>query len=162
MSVSLASFVLCFFSIQGCLAATAVSPPYNAFKSSSAYSVNLWKLNQQEHQQSHNFLVLSQESRNFASSFPTQWFIQPLDHFAKNSPTFGQRYWVNSRHYIPGSGRPVIVIDGGEITGEKRLGLLDTGIADILAKATSGVAVVLEHRYYGMYQRSSQHVVLSN
>ena len=79
--------------------------------------------------------------------FPAQWFTQPVDHFSPDSPTFGQRYWVNKRHYVPGTNAPVIVIDGGETSGEDRIAFLDTGIADILAKATGGIGVVLEHRY---------------
>jgi hypothetical protein len=39
------------------------------------------------------------------------------------------------------------MIDGGETSGEDRLPFLDTGVADILAKATGGIGVVLEHRY---------------
>lgn len=97
------------------------------------------------------------------SEFPPQTFLQPLDHDDPSSPTFEQRYWVNTRHYKKGG--PVIVIDGGETSGEDRLPVsfdssfdhvlsvpiqfLDTGIADILAKATHGLGVVLEHRYYG-------------
>jgi len=81
-----------------------------------------------------------------AKEFPEQTFTQPVDHFAKDSPTFGQRYWVNKRHYVPGTNAPVIVIDGGETSGENRIPFLDTGIADILAKATGGIGVVLEHR----------------
>ena len=82
------------------------------------------------------------------SEFPEQWFEQPLDHFDENNGhTFKQRYWVNKRHYKKGG--PVIVLDGGETSGEDRLPFLDTGIVDILTKATSGLGVVLEHRYYG-------------
>ena len=84
--------------------------------------------------------------------FPEQWFTQPIDHFSSDSPTFGQRYWVNKRHYIPGTNAPVIVIDGGETSGEDRIPFLDTGIADILAKATGGIGVVLEHRYVRDYR----------
>ena len=94
----------------------------------------------------------SQPNRPTATSdavkeFPEQWFTQPVDHFSQDSPTFKQRYWVNKRHYVPGTNGPVIVIDGGETSGEDRLPFLDTGIADILAKATGGIGVVLEHRY---------------
>ncbi|KAG6332495.1 hypothetical protein ID866_6597 [Astraeus odoratus] len=81
--------------------------------------------------------------------FPEQYFTQPIDHHDPTVGTFGQRYWVNTRHYIPGSGGPVIVLDGGETSGEDRIPFLDTGIVDILANATGGVGVVLEHRYYG-------------
>ncbi|EJD41230.1 peptidase S28 [Auricularia subglabra TFB-10046 SS5] len=82
------------------------------------------------------------------AKFPARWFRQPLDHFdRKRRDTFLQRYWVNDRHYR--SGGPVIVLDGGETSGENRLPFLDTGIVDILAKATHGLGVVLEHRYYG-------------
>ena len=80
------------------------------------------------------------------NEFPEQWFTQPLDHFSSDSPTFGQRFWVNKRHYVPGKNAPVIVIDGGETSGEDRLPFLDTGIADIIAKATGGIGVILEHR----------------
>ena len=83
---------------------------------------------------------------NATEEFPEQWFTQPLDHFTEGSPTFKQRFWVNKRHYVPGTNGPVIVIDGGETSGEDRLPFLDTGIADILANATGGIGVVLEHR----------------
>jgi hypothetical protein len=85
-----------------------------------------------------------------ARKFRAQTFTQPLDHFHNTTDaTFPQRFWVNARHYKPRPGAPVIVIDGGETSGEERLPFLDTGIADILARATGGVGVVLEHRYYG-------------
>ncbi|KAL1702481.1 serine carboxypeptidase S28-domain-containing protein [Schizophyllum commune] len=93
----------------------------------------------------------SQEPLNQAyEEFPAQWFEQPLDHFNNETgDTFGQRYWVNKRHYVPGTNAPVIVLDGGETSGEDRLPFLDTGIVEILTRATGGVGVVLEHRYYG-------------
>ncbi|KAH9958388.1 peptidase S28 [Lactifluus volemus] len=82
--------------------------------------------------------------------FSVQTFTQPLDHFDNTTDaTFQQRFWVNTRHYKPRHGSPVIVIDGGETNGEDRLPFLDTGVGDILARATGGIAVVLEHRYYG-------------
>ncbi|EPQ50969.1 peptidase S28 [Gloeophyllum trabeum ATCC 11539] len=84
------------------------------------------------------------------AEFTAYTFEQPLDHFSNaTADTFGQRYWVNTRHYKPGTNAPVIVLDGGETSGEDRLPFLDTGIVEILAKATGGVGVVLEHRYYG-------------
>lgn len=51
-------------------------------------------------------------------TFDAYYFEQPLDHFSNGttSEKFGQRYWVNSRHYAPGG--PVIVLDGGETSGE--------------------------------------------
>ncbi|KAH9057717.1 peptidase S28 [Lactarius vividus] len=89
-------------------------------------------------------------SRPATLKFRAQTFTQPLDHFYNTTDaTFPQRFWVNARHYKPRPGAPVIVIDGGETSGEDRLPFLDTGIADILARATGGVGVVLEHRYYG-------------
>lgn len=83
--------------------------------------------------------------------FPERFFEQPIDHADPSKGTFKQRYWVNTRHYVPGSNGPVIVLDGGETSGEDRLPFLDTGIVEILANATGGVGVVLEHRYYGMH-----------
>ncbi|QRV75051.1 Serine carboxypeptidase S28 [Ceratobasidium sp. AG-Ba] len=79
---------------------------------------------------------------------PAHYFEQPLDHFDKSvNKTFGQRYWINTDYYEPGG--PVFVLDGGETSGEDRLPFLQTGILSILANATKGLGIVLEHRYYG-------------
>jgi len=135
--------------------------------------VNLWKLDK-HHRTAQNVYdaedVLQkpflQGKTRKSYDFPAQWFKQPLDHFDKESKhSFHQRYWVNTRHYKPRKGAPVIVLDGGETSGEvilfpklssivlidmqDRLPFLDTGIVEILARATGGVGVVLEHRYYG-------------
>jgi hypothetical protein len=128
----------------------------NATITRGAQGVNLWKLNQLRNSNSAGFVVQHGQTVSVVTpeddypEFPEQYFTQPLDHFSnETTDTFGQRYWVNTRHYKSGMGGPVIVLDGGEITGEVRLPFLDTGIVDILAKATGGVGVVLEHRYYG-------------
>lgn len=81
--------------------------------------------------------------------FVPRYFEQPIDHDQPSFGKFQQRYWVNPRYYRPGG--PVIVQDGGETSGETRLPNLDTGIIDILANATSGIGIVLEHRYYGKF-----------
>ncbi|KAH0585852.1 hypothetical protein H2248_007139 [Termitomyces sp. 'cryptogamus'] len=102
--------------------------------------INLWKLERAQ----------AAKGARADSDFEARWFEQPLDHFSKESNhTFLQRYWVNDRHYVPGSRGPVIVLDGGETSGEDRLTYLDTGIVEILTKATGGLGLVLEHRYYG-------------
>ena len=75
-------------------------------------------------------------------------FTQPLDHFDESNPfTFEQHYWVNSRFYKPGG--PVILLEGGESPGILRVPYISTGVAAKLANATGGLAMVLEHRYYG-------------
>jgi hypothetical protein len=127
----------------------------NRVLQTGSQGVNLWKLealSSSPNQPRTGLFVQDPNAENSGATkeFPAQWFQQPLDHFSsKSSHTFSQRYWVNTRHYRPGSGGPVIVIDGGETSGEDRIPFLDTGIAEILAKATGGVGVVLEHRYYG-------------
>ena len=82
-----------------------------------------------------------------AVTFPQYNFTQPLDHFSNTGFTWQQRYWVSDRHYKPGG--PVIVFEGGEGPGDERMPILDTGIVNILANATNGLGIVLEHRYYG-------------
>ena len=86
--------------------------------------VNLWKLNRaQRHlddalsdSTQHSFSI-SRVAKQYP--FRAQWFQQPLDHFDKSSKySFHQRYWVSSRHYKPRKGAPVIVLDGGETSGE--------------------------------------------
>jgi hypothetical protein len=129
-----------------------------------AQGVNFWKLHRRSSstastskQQQQSWAGVSQVPLAAVASatavvpeFRAETFTQPLDHFYNSTDaTFPQRFWVNSRHYEPRPGAPVIIIDGGETNGEDRLPFLDTGIADILARATGGVGVVLEHRYYG-------------
>ena len=63
-------------------------------------------------------------ARRQYDEFPEQWFEQPLDHFNnETSDTFLQRYWFSKMHYTPGAGGPVIVLDGGETSGEVSDGL---------------------------------------
>lgn len=126
-----------------------------------AQGVNLWRLaNQNREKERHisqkpalgvqdNSNIVFKTDTEEPNEFPDQWFTQPIDHFSNSSDTFKQRYWINTRHYTPGSGGPVIVLDGGETSGEDRIPFLDTGIVEILARATGGVGIVLEHRYYG-------------
>ncbi|KAH9991483.1 serine carboxypeptidase S28-domain-containing protein [Russula vinacea] len=124
-----------------------------------AQGVNFWKLHRtasiskQQHRPTQDWAGVSQIPLAAAAAVPefhVETFTQPLDHFYNTTDaTFPQRFWVNTRHYKPRPGAPVIVIDGGETNGEDRLPFLNTGIADILARATGGVGVVLEHRYYG-------------
>lgn len=83
--------------------------------------VNLWQL---EHGAPKSKVVFQdyQTQDGFRNEdFPVNWFEQPLDHFDDGiTDTFQQRYWVNTRHYKPGTGGPVIVLDGGETSGEVR------------------------------------------
>jgi Serine carboxypeptidase S28 len=129
---------------------SAHSPsPFRAFGSQG---VNLWRLRSMPAEA--GLVVQDYSVPRFPSDsdhgFMPQWFNQPLDHFSNASETFAQRFWVNARHYRPNSGGPVYVLDGGETSGANRLPFLDTGIMEILARATGGVSVVLEHRYYGI------------
>jgi hypothetical protein len=156
------------FSSTLLLAANAASASgADYIRAHGAQGVNLWRLASRERErekltsQSHHTgpaLVVQDNGATRLQSvadieesneFPDQWFTQPIDHFSDSSDTFEQRYWINTRHYTPGSGGPVIVLDGGETSGEDRIPFLDTGIVEILARATGGVGIVLEHRYYG-------------
>lgn len=78
----------------------------------------------------------------------------PIDHFHNDTlyephsdDSFPLRYWFDATYYRKGG--PVIILAAGETSGEDRLEYLDHGILHMLAKATGGVGVVLEHRYYG-------------
>ncbi|ORY33065.1 serine carboxypeptidase S28-domain-containing protein [Naematelia encephala] len=82
------------------------------------------------------------------SIYEAHCFEQPLSHFDDSvNGTFCQRYWFDASAYKPGG--PVFVLDGGETSGADRLPFLEKGIIQILANATEGLAIVLEHRYYG-------------
>jgi len=139
------------FEAVHCLAALSV----NARLAPGSQAINLWKLQQRVQPTPSIFSIQGDPKQLFPAptafaEFPVYTFTQPLDHFFNTTnATFEQRYWVSKRHYKPGTRAPVIVLDGGEANGEDRLPFLDTGIVDILANATGGVGVVLEHRYYG-------------
>jgi hypothetical protein len=91
------------------------------------------------------------EPRSF---FPVYTLKVPVDHFHNDSmyaphsnETFNLRYWLDTTYYKPGG--PVIVLAGGETSGADRIPFMQKGILAILAKATNGLSVILEHRYYG-------------
>lgn len=78
----------------------------------------------------------------------------PIDHFSTDSQyephltgNFNLRYWFDDTHYKEGG--PVIMLASGEDTGVDRLPYLQKGIVHQIAEATGGIAVVLEHRFYG-------------
>ncbi|PHH86727.1 hypothetical protein CDD83_9830 [Cordyceps sp. RAO-2017] len=78
----------------------------------------------------------------------------PVDHFHNESKyephsnrSFNLRYWLDTSHYRDGG--PVLVLHSGEAPSDERLPYLEYGILAKLAKRTHGVALILEHRYYG-------------
>ncbi|KXT15820.1 hypothetical protein AC579_6261 [Pseudocercospora musae] len=86
--------------------------------------------------------------------YPAYNFSVPVDHFHNESQyephsnaTFPLRYWFDASHYKKGG--PVFVLQSGETSGVGRLPFLQKGIVSIITKATNGIGVVLEHRYYG-------------
>lgn len=88
------------------------------------------------------------------SLYPEYNLSVPIDHFQNESAyephedgTFPLRYWFDAQYYKDGG--PVIVLQSGETSGTGRLGFLQKGLIHQLAQATHGIAVVLEHRYYG-------------
>ncbi|KAI5919986.1 peptidase S28 [Camillea tinctor] len=89
-----------------------------------------------------------------SATYPEYNLTTPIDHFHNDSlyephsnGTFDLRYWFDAQFYKPGG--PVIVLASGETDGRGRLPFLEKGIVYQLAKATGGVGVILEHRYYG-------------
>lgn len=109
------------------LTATACASTEN-FRVLGPQGVNLWKLDAYSKEKAlrgGRFVAQDAQAPLFGTkedkryNFPAQWFEQPLDHFDKGiSDRFHQRYWVNTRHYRPRPGAPVIVLDGGETSGE--------------------------------------------
>lgn len=86
--------------------------------------------------------------------YPAHNLSVPVDHFHNDSryephsnETFNLRYFFDAQYYRPGG--PVIVLQSGETDATDRLPYLQKGIVAILARATNGIGVVLEHRYYG-------------
>ncbi|KAF2278921.1 uncharacterized protein EI97DRAFT_223332 [Westerdykella ornata] len=80
-------------------------------------------------------------------SVPIDFFPNKPRYEPHSNGTFNLRYWFDATHYKPGG--PVFVLLSGETDGVGRLPYLQKGIVSIVAKATNGLGVVLEHRYYG-------------
>jgi len=86
--------------------------------------------------------------------YPAHNFSIPIDHFQNSSAyaphingTFPNRYFFDATYYKPGG--PVIILQSGESDATARLPFLQKGILHQLARATNGIGVVFEHRYYG-------------
>ncbi len=78
----------------------------------------------------------------------------PVDHFPNDSRyephsngSFNLRYWFDASYYKAGG--PVFILLGGETDGSERLPFLQKGIVHQIIKATNGLGVIMEHRYYG-------------
>jgi len=80
-------------------------------------------------------------------SVPVDFFHNETRYEPHSNESFNLRYWFDATYYKPGG--PVFVLLGGETDGAGRLPFLQKGIVHQVAKATGGVGVILEHRYYG-------------
>ncbi|KAJ4363900.1 hypothetical protein N0V83_009352 [Neocucurbitaria cava] len=80
-------------------------------------------------------------------SVPVDFFHNETRYEPHSNESFNLRYWFDATYYKPGG--PVFVLLGGETDGGDRLPYLQKGIVHQVIKATNGLGVILEHRYYG-------------
>ncbi|RMZ68447.1 extracelular serine carboxypeptidase [Pyrenophora seminiperda CCB06] len=80
-------------------------------------------------------------------SVPVDFFHNETRYEPHCNGSFNLRYWFDDTYYKPGG--PVFVLLGGETDGADRLPFLQKGIVHQVIKATGGMGVILEHRYYG-------------
>ncbi|KAJ2886762.1 hypothetical protein IWW38_005204, partial [Coemansia aciculifera] len=73
------------------------------------------------------------------------YFNQKTDHFGLSSATFKQKIYINAQHYT--SGGPIYLFNSGETPASASY--LTAGEPFTLAKATGGLLIIMEHRYYG-------------
>ncbi|KAI2472709.1 peptidase S28 [Annulohypoxylon bovei var. microspora] len=73
-----------------------------------------------------------------------KWITQPIDHFGITNGTFQQRYSVFDEFYKPGG--PIMFFQGEE---SWYLDCANTTVMYEYAKQLGGLAVSLEHRYFG-------------
>ena len=129
------------FSLLPLATAKSASQPISALKSRDAPNLSRRQ-------------ILSRRDVDPSTLYPAYNLSVPIDHFHNesmyephSSGTFDLRYFFDATYYKPGG--PVIVLESGEDDATDRLPYLQKGIAHQLAEATGGIAVVLEHRYYG-------------
>ncbi len=129
------------FSLLPLATAKPASQPISSLKSRDAPSLS------RRH-------ILSKRDVDPSTLYPAYNLSVPIDHFHNesmyephSSGTFDLRYFFDATYYKPGG--PVIVLESGEDDATDRLPFLQKGIVHQLAEATGGIAVVLEHGYYG-------------
>lgn len=87
------------------------------------------------------------------SDYPPSWITIPIDHSnASDSRNFQNRYWFNSTFYEPGG--PVFWFDSGEQNAQPLVPYFLNEVAGpsavmTLARRFKGLALLVEHRYYG-------------
>lgn len=90
-------------------------------------------------------LTLLYPERNL--SVPIDFFNNETRYEPHSNGSFNLRYFFDKTYYKPGG--PVFVLLGGETDAEDRLPYLQKGIVHQVIKATNGLGIILEHRYYG-------------
>ncbi|RPD62559.1 peptidase S28 [Lentinus tigrinus ALCF2SS1-7] len=93
--------------------------------------------------------VFHQTTQQQISSYgETFYFDQLIDHDNPSLGTFKQRYWHNYEFYDPGG--TIVLLTPGEINAEGFTSYLtNTTITGMIAQATNGATIVLEHRFFG-------------
>ena len=119
----------------------------------SASSINIG-LNRRASMQMITQELEEQPTDELERLYPEHNISVPIDHFRNatryephSNGTFDLRYWFDGSYYKPGG--PVFVLQAGETSGTNRLPFLQKGIVHEVIKATHGIGVILEHRYYG-------------
>lgn len=107
-----------------------------------------------QHAKSSRSLYKRDDDFDLALLYPERNLSVPIDFFHNDTRyephsngSFNLRYWFDDTYYKPGG--PVFVLLGGETDGAGRLPFLQKGIVHQVIKATNGLGVILEHRYYG-------------
>jgi hypothetical protein len=93
--------------------------------------------------------VLREDHRD--GNFEAASIDLPLDHFnLTDDRTFSNRFWINTTFYQPGG--PVFFYDAGErgVSGSETVFSSTSHPLMRLAESFHGLAIVWEHRYYGL------------
>ncbi|KAH8770099.1 serine carboxypeptidase S28-domain-containing protein [Diaporthe sp. PMI_573] len=93
------------------------------------------------------------------SDYPPSWMTIPTDHFnSSDTRTFQNRYWFNASFYQEGG--PVFWFDSGEQNAQPLVPYFLDEVAGpsaimALARRFNGLALLVEHRYYGGLDQGS-------
>ncbi|KAI1134031.1 peptidase S28 [Hypoxylon sp. FL0543] len=94
------------------------------------------------------FLIAASLGLGYAQTTTSEcdykWITQPIDHFGLTNGTFQQRYSIFDNFYKPGG--PIMFFQGEE---SWYLDCVNTTVMYEYAKQLNGLAVSLEHRYFG-------------